>query len=181
MIFTPTPLAGSFVVEPNIFSDDRGWFARFFCKDEFLEIGHRGEWVQLNHTHTTKKATVRGIHFQTDPFSEIKLVKCIAGAVFDVIVDLRENSSTFLNWFAAELSANNKRMLYIPAGFAHGFQCLDDNCELIYHHSEFYRPGFEGGVRYDDPKIKIDWPLSVTVISQRDNSLPHLDESFKGI
>jgi dTDP-4-dehydrorhamnose 3,5-epimerase len=137
--------------------------------------------VQLNHSVTDKKGTIRGMHFQIEPFREIKMVKCIAGAVYDVIIDLRRDSSTFLKWFGAELSAKNKKMLYIPEGFAHGFQCLGDNCELIYHHSAFYIPGAEGGIRYDDLMIKIKWPLPVTLLSPRDATHPYLDENFKGI
>lgn len=181
MIFSPTPLTGSFIIEPKVFTDDRGWFARFYCKNDFKEIGHDKEWVQLNHSVTNKKGTVRGMHFQLDPFREIKMVKCIAGAVYDVIIDLRRDSSTFLKWFGVELSAGNKKMLYIPEGFAHGFQCLEADCELIYHHSEFYAPNSEGGIRYDDPMIKIKWPLPVTMLSPRDESHLPLDENFKGI
>lgn len=181
MIFNPTFLAGSFVIEPKVLADDRGWFARFYCKNEFKEIGHEKEWVQLNHSVTNKKGSIRGMHYQVQPFREIKMVKCIAGAVYDVIVDLRKNSPTFLKWFGTELSAKNRKMLYIPEGFAHGFQCLEDNCELIYHHSEFYSPNSEGGIRHDDPMINIDWPIPVTVISQRDQSHARLDENFKGI
>ena len=181
MIFRPTLLAGSFIIEPKVLKDDRGWFARFYCKNEFKEIGHEKEWVQLNHSVTNKKGSIRGMHYQVHPFREIKMVKCIAGTVYDVIVDLRKNSPTFLKWFGAELSAENRKMLYIPEGFAHGFQCLEDNCELIYHHSEFYVPDSEGGIRYNDPMISIEWPLPVTVISQRDQSHPLLDENFKGI
>jgi dTDP-4-dehydrorhamnose 3,5-epimerase len=181
MIFSPTPLAGSFVIEPNVLADDRGWFARFYCKNEFKEIGHEKEWVQLNHSVTNKKGSIRGMHYQVQPFREIKMVKCIVGAVYDVIIDLRRDSATFLKWFGAELSARNRKMLYIPEGFAHGFQCLEDNCELIYHHSEFYTPNSEGGIRYDDSLINIQWPLPVMVISQRDQSHPKLDENFKGI
>lgn len=181
MIFSPTLLAGSFIIEPKVLEDDRGWFARFYCKNEFKEIGHEKEWVQLNHSVTNKKGSIRGMHYQVHPFREIKMVKCIAGTVYDVIVDLRKSSPTFLKWFGAELSAKNRKMLYIPEGFAHGFQCLEDNCELIYHHSEFYVPDSEGGMRYNDPMISIEWPLPVTVISQRDQSHPLLDENFKGI
>ena len=181
MIFSPTLLAGSFIIEPKVLEDDRGWFARFYCKNEFKEIGHEKEWVQLNHSVTNKKGSIRGMHYQVHPFREIKMVKCIAGTVYDVIVDLRKSSPTFLKWFGAELSAKNRKMLYIPEGFAHGFQCLEDNCELIYHHSEFYVPDSEGGIRYNDPMISIEWPLPVTVISQRDQSHPLLDENFKGI
>jgi dTDP-4-dehydrorhamnose 3,5-epimerase len=181
MIFIPTSLTGSFIIEPNVFIDDRGWFARFYCKNDFKEIGHDKEWVQLNHSVTNKKGTIRGMHFQLYPFREVKMVKCIAGAVYDVIIDLRRDSSTFLKWFGVELSAKNKKMLYIPEGFAHGFQCMEDDCELIYHHSEFYTPNSEGGIRFDDPVIKINWPLSVSMLSPRDELHPHLDENFKGI
>lgn len=181
MIFSPTALAGSFVIDLKAFSDDRGWFARYYCKDEFRQIGHDAEWVQMNHSFSAKKGTVRGMHFQWAPHREIKLVRCIAGAVFDVIVDLRKNSPTFLQWFGTELSAENKRSLYIPEGFAHGFQCLEDDCELLYHHSAFYQPGAEAGIRYDDPAIGIGWPLPVTVISERDSSHPLLDKEFKGV
>ena len=181
MIFSPTFLAGSFVVEPKVLADDRGWFARFYCKNEFKEIGHEKEWVQLNHSVTSKTGSIRGMHYQVQPFREIKMVKCIAGAVYDVIIDLRKDSPTFLKWLGTELSAKNRKMLYIPEGFAHGFQCLEDNCELIYHHSEFYKPNSEGGIRHDDPMININWPLPVTVVSQRDQSHPRLDGNFKGI
>ena len=181
MTFTPTLLSGSYIIDPEVFSDDRGWFARFYCKNEFKEIGHEKEWVQLNHSVTNKKGTIRGMHFQMEPFREIKMVKCIAGAVYDVIIDLRKDSETFLKWTGVELSAGNKRMLYIPEGFAHGFQCLQDHCELIYHHSQFYSPGSEAGIRYDDPLVKIKWPVAVTVLSSRDAAHPYLDENFKGI
>lgn len=181
MIFTPTVLAGSFVIEPSVFEDDRGWFARFYCKNEFEAIGHKKEWVQLNHSFTKEKGTIRGMHYQLYPFREIKMVKCIAGAAYDVIIDLRKNSPTFLKWFGTELSAKNKRMLYIPEGFAHGFQCLQDNCELIYHHSEFYAPNSEAGVKYNDPMINISWPLPVANLSPRDESHAPLKENFKGI
>lgn len=181
MIFTQTFLKGSFIVEPTVLKDDRGWFTRFYCKNEFKEIGHEKEWVQLNHSFTHNKGSIRGMHYQVKPFREIKMVKCIAGAVYDVIVDLRQESSTFLKWFGTELSAKNRKMLYIPEGFAHGFQCIEDNCELIYHHSEFYTPSAEAGVRYNDPLIKIEWPLAGTNISPRDQSHPLLDENFKGV
>src|ERR1700712_4108490 len=154
MIFKETKLPGSYVVELEPFIDERGWFARYFCKDEFIKIGHEKEWLQMNHSTTNRKGALRGMHYQLPPFSEIKLVRCIAGTVFDVIVDLRKDSKTYLQWFGAELSAQNKKMMYIPEGFAHGFQCLSNNCELLYHHTEYYKPNVEGGIKYDDPKIK---------------------------
>lgn len=181
MIFTETILNGSYVIELNAFTDERGWFARTYCKNEFSAIGHHDEWVQMNHSFTKNKGTIRGMHFQLSPFSEIKLVRCIAGAVYDVVIDLRKNSATFLHWFGVELSAQNKKMIYIPAGFAHGFQALSNDCELIYHHSQFYTTGAEGGIKYNDPKMNINWPLAVTNISERDNQHNLLDENFKGI
>jgi dTDP-4-dehydrorhamnose 3,5-epimerase len=181
MIFNPTKLAGSFVIDLEPFSDDRGWFARTYCKKEFEQIDHTGEWVQLNHSFTALKGSLRGMHFQYPPHTEIKMVRCIAGAVYDVIIDVRQGSSTFLQWLGTELSAANKKMLYIPEGFAHGFQVLTDNCELIYHHTSFYTPGAEGAVRFDDKRVNIQWPLAVTDISQRDSQHPYLDDSFTGV
>jgi dTDP-4-dehydrorhamnose 3,5-epimerase len=181
MIFTPLSLAGSYLIDLEPFSDDRGWFARFYCEKEFQQIGHNKKWVQLNHSFTKTKGTIRGLHFQVPPYREIKMVRCIAGAVFDVIVDIRKGSATFLQWFGTELSAANKKMLYVPEGFAHGFQCLTDNCELIYHHTEFYVPNAEGGIRYNDPAVNITWPLPANMLSPRDAGHPLLDENFKGI
>lgn len=181
MIFNETPLKGSFVIDLSPVGDERGWFTRVFCKNEFKKIGHTAEWVQINHSYSQQKGTVRGMHFQKPPFSEIKLVRCIAGAVWDVIVDIRQGSPTFLQYFAQELSAGNKKMMYIPEGFAHGFQCLADDCELIYHHTSFYAPGSEGGIRFDDKRINIEWPIPVTVISERDQKHPLLETSYTGI
>jgi dTDP-4-dehydrorhamnose 3,5-epimerase len=181
MIFNVTPLSGAWLIDLELFSDSRGWFARYYCKNEFAQIGHTKEWVQLNHSVSYEKGTLRGMHFQHPPYREIKMVRCIAGAVFDVIVDLRRDSPTFLQWFGAELSAANRRMLYIPEGFAHGFQTLEANTELLYHHAEFYTPGAEGGYRYDDPAISISWPLPVAVISDRDSAHTPIDKNFKGI
>jgi dTDP-4-dehydrorhamnose 3,5-epimerase len=181
MIFTAAPLAGAFVIDLQPFSDERGWFARSYCKNEFGQIGHTAEWVQLNHSVSYEKGTLRGMHFQHPPFTEIKMVRCIAGAVYDVIVDLRKGSPTFLQWFGVELSEANKRMLYIPAGFAHGFQTLAGNTGLFYHHSNYYTPGSEGGLRYDDPSVGIRWPVPVSVLSERDKAHPLVDKNFKGI
>ena len=181
MKFTETQLKGSYVIDLNPFTDSRGWFARTYCKNEFLAIGHTKEWVQMNHSATFVKGSIRGMHYQLPPFSEIKLVRCISGKVFDVIVDLRAGSPTFLQWFGVELSAKNKKMLYIPEGFAHGFQTLTKDCELIYHHSAFYKPNVEGGLRFDDARIGIEWKLPVTEMSERDRGHVYLDEGFKGI
>jgi len=181
MKFTETPLKGSYVIDLEPFQDERGWFARTYCKKEFETIGHNQEWVQLNHSYTVKKGTIRGMHFQLPPYSEIKLVRCVSGSVYDVIIDLRKGSSTFLNFFGIELSSGNRKMLYIPEGFAHGFQTLADDCELIYHHSQFYLPGVEGGIKYNDPRLNIEWPLAVNSISSRDLSHTLLDDQFKGL
>lgn len=181
MKFTLTRLHGSYIIDLQPVSDRRGWLARTFCKNEFAEIGHTKEWVQMNHSFTNKKGTIRGMHYQLPPHREIKMIRCIAGAVLDIVIDLRKSSETFLNWISLELNPDNKKMIYIPEGFAHGFQALTDNCELLYHHSAFYTPRSEGGIRYDDPIVDIQWPLPVTDISERDLMHLLLNESFKGI
>lgn len=181
MIFTETILKGSYEITLTPLGDSRGWFARTYCKKEFEQIGHQQEWVQMNHSYSSKKGTVRGMHFQHKPFAEIKMLRCIAGSVYDVIIDLRKDSSTFLKWFGTELSAQNKKMLYIPAGFAHGFQTLTDDVELIYHHTEYYMPSAEAGLRYNDELINIAWPLEVSQVSERDTSHPVIDSTFKGL
>src|SRR6187431_3447176 len=150
MIFSPTPLSGSFSIDLNPFSDERGWFARYYCKNEFKEIGHDAEWVQMNHSFTKHVGSVRGMHYQEGEYKEIKLVRCIAGKVYDVIIDLRKESPTYLWHFGAELSAENLYAMYVPEGFAHGFQTLSDHSSLIYHHTAYYTPGIERGLRYDD-------------------------------
>lgn len=181
MIFKSTALEGLFIVELTPMSDERGWFARTYCKKEFEKIGIKKEWVQFNHSFTSKKGTLRGMHFQLPPNSEAKLIRCISGAVYDVALDLRKDSPTFLKWFGVELSAENKKMILIPEGFAHGFQTLADGSELIYHHSEFYTPDSEGAVRYDDPRVNIHWPLEVLNISEKDSKRLYLTADFKGI
>ncbi len=181
MIFTPTPLKGSYLIDPSPRGDNRGWFMRTFCAKEFEQIGHTKPWVQMNHSFTAEAGTIRGMHYQLPPHSEIKLVRCIAGAVFDVVIDVRKESPTFLRWFGAELSAENKKMMYIPEGFAHGFQTLTGNCELIYCHSEFYLPEAEGGLRYDDPELDIQWMAEAKNISERDQQHPLITKKFTGI
>jgi len=173
MTFDPTPLSGSHIVTPMPRIDNRGWFMRSFCKQEFMKIGHTKEWVQMNHSYTSKKGTIRGMHFQLPPYQETKLVRCITGSMYDVIIDLRESSPTYLQWYGIELSAQNRLMIYIPEGFAHGFQTLTDDVEFLYHHTQFYQPGYESGILYNESKIKIQWPLPVAEISERDlNHLP---------
>jgi dTDP-4-dehydrorhamnose 3,5-epimerase len=168
MKFKPTIIAGVYEIEMEPFTDKRGWFGRFYCKNEFAEIGHDKEWVQMNHSFTKEKGALRGMHFQKAPYAEIKMVRCISGCVYDVVVDLRKDSETFLKWVGVELSAAKKNMIYIPVGCAHGFQTLSANCELIYLHSDFYNSSAESGVKYDDPAIGIKWPLEVQQVSERD-------------
>ena len=181
MIINETSLKGSFVLKLEPIEDERGWFARTYCKNDFLSLGYDKEWVQMNHSFTKQMGTIRGMHYQRPPYGEIKLVRCIAGSVYDVIIDLRSDSKTFLQYFGIELSASNKKMIYIPEGFAHGFQTLSNDAELVYHHSQFYLPGVEAGVKYNEPAIKIKWPLEITSISDRDNSHPLIDANFKGL
>jgi dTDP-4-dehydrorhamnose 3,5-epimerase len=181
MIFHPTFINDLYVIELELFKDQRGWFARTFCKEEFKKIGHHKEWVQMNHSFTNQMGAMRGMHFQLPPYTETKLVRCISGSVYDVALDLRKDSPTFLKWFGTEISAENKKMILIPDGFAHGFQALTNNCELIYHHTNFYTPEAEGGIRYNDPLIGIKWPLEVSDISEKDSKYVFLKEDFKGI
>jgi dTDP-4-dehydrorhamnose 3,5-epimerase len=181
MIFSETKLKGAFVIEPEPFTDERGLFARVYCAEEFKAIGHHKPFVQINHSVNTHKATFRGLHYQLPPFSEIKLIRCVAGKVFDVIVDIRKGSQTFLQHFTVELSAKNMKMLYVPEGFAHGFITLEDNTQLIYHHTSFYKPGFEAGIGYNDPRLEIKLPVEPLVITEKDKSYPLINSSFTGI
>jgi dTDP-4-dehydrorhamnose 3,5-epimerase len=181
MIFKETILKGSYEIDLTPHGDSRGWFARTYCAKEFAQIGHELPWVQLNHSYTSQKGTLRGMHYQNPPFAEVKMLRCIAGAIYDVIIDLRKDSDTFLQWFGIHLSAENKKMLYIPKGFAHGFQTMENNTELIYHHTEFYTPEAEAGIKYDDPLINIKWPLPVTELSDRDAGHALIESTFKGI
>lgn len=174
MKFVPTTLEGLLVVEPEPRRDERGFLARTYCEKEFAAQGLNTRWVQQNHARTLGLGSVRGMHWQAEPLPEIKLVRCLAGRVLDVVVDVRPGSPTFGKWHAEELSGENMRALYIPAGFAHGFQCLEDVCELFYLMSEFYVPEMACGLRCDDPEIRIAWPLSVISLSPRDAALPSL-------
>jgi len=181
MKFTETKLRGAFIITPDLIEDDRGFFARTFCRSEFEEHRLNSDIVQCNISFNKNKGTLRGMHYQAKPHAEVKLVRCSAGAIYDVIVDLRPESSTFKQWFAMELSAENYKMLYIPEGFAHGFQTLTGTAEIIYHHSEFYSPDSARGLRFDDPALGIAWPLPVSMVSIRDQSYPIIDKHFKGI
>jgi dTDP-4-dehydrorhamnose 3,5-epimerase len=181
MIFKSLPFQGAYIIEPEVYRDERGKFYRFYSEDEFSQIEHTKHWIQINHSYTKEKGTLRGLHYQLPPHAEIKMVKCIAGKILDVIIDLRNGSSTFLQWTGVEISAENRLMLYIPEGFAHGFQTLTDDCELIYHHTASYIKDAEGGIRWDDPLVKIKWPLPPLYISERDQHHPLITRQFQGI
>lgn len=172
MKFTETPLAGAFVVDLERRGDERGFFARMFCAREFREHGLDDTLVQGNLSLSAKKGTLRGMHFQHAPAAETKFVRCTRGALYDVIVDLRPDSATFKQHYGVELSADNRRQLYVPRGFAHGFLTLTDDTEAAYLVSEYYTPGAEGGVRWNDPAFGIRWPGEVTVMSPKDEAWP---------
>lgn len=170
MIFRPLALEGVYCIELTPRGDERGQFTRLLCMNELAAIGHGKSVVQANHSLTQSAGAIRGMHFQCPPKAEIKMVTCLRGSVFDVVIDVRSGSRTFLGWQGIELSKDNHHMIYIPAGFAHGFQALEDECELLYFHTEYYSPDFEDGIRYDDEAVKVAWPLPVTNVSQRDLS-----------
>lgn len=175
MRFVAVPIAGAFVVESEPLDDDRGSFARSFCQREFKKNGLDAVVAQCNISFNRYRGTLRGLHFQIKPHEEAKLVRCTRGAVWDVIVDLREESVTKHRWFAIELTAENRRALYIPRGFAHGFQTLVDDTEIFYQMSEFYHPEFSRGLRWNDPGLGITWPDMSPILSPRDASYPLLE------
>lgn len=170
MKFLPTPLSGAYVIELEPIEDERGFFARSFCQNEFREHGLDPVVAQCNVSFNRKRGTLRGLHYQAEPHAEAKLVRCTRGAIWDVIVDLREDSSTARKWHAIELTADNRRALYIPPGLAHGFQTLEDDSEVLYQMSEYFHPESARGVRWDDPVLAIDWPLPNPVLSRKDQS-----------
>ncbi len=181
MIFQTTPILGLFVVETTSLQDHRGSFARLFCAKEFEEAGICLPLAQMNTSITLQKGALRGMHYQNQPHAEIKLVRCLRGACYDVAIDLRAGSPTFLHYFSVELTAENGRALYIPQGFAHGFQALKENTQLLYMHSTYYTQEAEAAVHYADPKVNIAWPLPVKDVSERDASHLFLPQEFRGI
>lgn len=176
MRFTSTNLEGVHIVELDRLTDDRGFFARVWCPREFEQQGLNPHVAQSNIGYSERRGTLRGMHYQIAPHEEAKLVRCTRGAVYDVAVDLRPESPTYLEWFGVELNANNARMLYVPPGCAHGYLTLADGTELFYQTSEFYERAAARGVRYDDPAFGIDWPVEIRVISEQDRSWPLMDE-----
>ncbi len=176
-----TPLAGLCVVKRERHEDERGFFSRVFCAEDLMALGWTNPVMQINHTLTREQGTLRGMHFQHPPHAETKLVSCLQGEVWDVAIDLRADSPTFLRWHAERLSAENDCALLIPRGFAHGFQTLAPNCELLYIHDAFYSTASEGGIHPLDPRVDIEWPLPVSVLSERDRTRPMLTKIFGGI
>jgi len=175
MIFTETKLRGAYVIEPEKLEDERGFFARTWSADEFSAKRLNSPLVQCNTSWNKRKGTVRGMHFQDPPHQEAKLVRCTAGALYDVVVDLRRESPTWGQWFGIELSRENLRMIFVPEGFAHGYQTLVDDTDVFYQVSTYYHAESARGVRWDDPTLAIEWPLPISVISQRDRMLPLID------
>jgi dTDP-4-dehydrorhamnose 3,5-epimerase len=176
VIFTETKLEGAFVIDLTRKEDDRGFFARAFCQHEFEDYGLEPVIAQANIAFNRRRGTMRGMHFQFPPATETKLVRCTRGAILDIIVDLRPESPTYLDHVAVELSADNHRALYVPGRFAHGYQVLEDVTETSYQVGEFYAPGHEGGLRYDDPGLGLSWPLPVSEISEKDRAWPLLSK-----
>jgi len=182
MKFVSTQLEGLKLIIPEINSDERGFFFRSFCKKTFTNAGIKNiEFVQLNHSFNKEKGIFRGLHYQHSLAAEEKLVRCISGAIYDIVVDIRKESPTFLKWQGFEIDDLNHNMLFIPKGFAHGFITLVPNTILSYHHTEYYQPGFEGGLSVFDPKLSINLPLEIAVISKRDKQHPFINEDFSGI
>jgi len=172
MRYTEAKIKGVYVIELDFKIDERGYFARIFCKEELIKIGIDFNIVQINRSLTRQKGTIRGMHFQKEPKAEDKIIQCLKGAVYDVVVDLRKDSLTYGEWIAVELSEENKKMFFVPKGFAHGFQTLTDNCEMQYFMSEFYFPEHESGVRWNDPFFNIVWPIKNPILSEKDKNWP---------
>lgn len=176
MIFTETKLQGAFILDIEKREDDRGFFGRAYCQKEFEAHGLPGPLVQTNVSLSLNAGTLRGMHYQFNPYEEGKLVRCVRGSLYDVIIDLRPESPTYKQWIGVELTQDNYRMLFVPERFAHGFITLTDNVEATYQVSQFYAPGSESGIRYNDPQFAIEWPREVTIITDKDNSWPDYTE-----
>jgi len=175
VIFQKTRLQGAYIIEPERLDDERGFFARTYCDREFKKHGITFECVQSNISFNKRKGTLRGMHYELIPHAAAKLVRCTMGAIYDVIVDLRSGSPTYAQWVAAELTADSRKMLFVPEGFAHGFQSLVDNTEIAYLMSAAYVAGSSAGIHWNDPKLGIEWPLAEPIMNARDRALPRLD------
>lgn len=176
-----TPLSGLYVIERNKIEDERGYLSRLFCMTELKSVGWDEPIEQVNFALTSKSGTIRGFHYQQTPHSEMKLVTCIRGEVWDVAIDLRPNSPTYLRWHGEVLSSNNLRALFIPKGFAHGFQTLSDDVQLLYCHSAAYEASADRGINPLDPNLAVNWPLSIINMSDKDRNHPYVDSSFQGV
>jgi dTDP-4-dehydrorhamnose 3,5-epimerase len=179
--FIDTPITGLMVIQRNPIEDARGFLSRLYSGEEFSHAGVSKPIIQINHSYTRMKGAVRGLHYQKPPFSETKIVNCLKGEIFDVAVDLRKDSPTFLHWYGEKLSAYNNRSLLIPEGFAHGFQALSENCELIYFHTAKYEQGAEAGLNVADTVLGINWPLPITELSDKDRLYPVVHPDFEGV
>lgn len=178
----PLSIEGAYAIHLPYIEDERGSFQRLYSNDQFSDICGKKAIANINSSRTIQKGTIRGLHFQHPPFTEVKIVKCLRGSVWDVVVDVRKNSPTFLQWESIKLSQNNHKMVFIPEGVAHGFQSLEDNCELLYLHTAVYSKESEDGLRFDDPVLNINWPLPIKVVSARDKSHELIiPEKFKGV
>lgn len=178
MIFSPTGIPGAWLIDLDTIGDERGFFARAFCRTAFAEHGLEPAVAQINNAVSARRGTLRGLHYQLPPSAEAKTVRVIRGAIHDVVLDLRPRSETFGRWYGAELSASNRRMMHVPAGCAHGLLTLDDDCEVLYLASAAYAPDLERGVRWDDPRFGIAWPFEPSVLSPKDASWPSFDEAW---
>lgn len=172
MIFNKTKLDGVYIIEPELKIDERGYFSRIFCEKEMTKNGINFKIVQISHSLSKKRGLIRGMHFQKNPKAEDRIVQCLRGAIYDVVVDLRKNSATYGRWVAEGLNEQNKKMFLIPKGFAHGFQSLTDSCEVQYFMSEFYSPEHSLGVRWNDPFLNIEWPIENPILSEKDKNWP---------
>ena len=179
MIFSETKLSGAYVVEIEKIEDQRGFFVRTFDKKEFSKKGLDSEFVQSSISQNKKKGTIRGMHYQGKPYEENKIVRCTKGSIFDVIIDLRSNSKTYKEWFSIELNADNYKILYIPKGFAHGFQTLENNTEVYYEITEVYDKKSSRGIRWNDPTFNINWPLDISLISEKDNNFSFFNNAYQ--
>jgi dTDP-4-dehydrorhamnose 3,5-epimerase len=176
-----TSLAGLQIIDRLPIKDDRGWLERIYCQDSIGELANGKTIRQITKTLTVKKGTVRGLHFQKPPYAEIKIISCLKGKIWDVVVDLRKNSPTFLNYFAVELSEDQHQSLLVPEGFAHGFQSLTNNCQIIYFNTSNHNPDAEGGINALDPRLSIQWPLEIILRSTRDTNRQFIEENFDGL
>jgi dTDP-4-dehydrorhamnose 3,5-epimerase len=172
MIFTETKLKGAFIIDVKRLEDERGFFGRAWCKREFEQHGLNSNAVQANVSYNKVKGTLRGMHFQVAPYAEAKIIRCTSGALYDVIIDIRPESPTYKQWIGVELTEESMRMLYVPEGFAHGFVTLKDHTSAHYLVTQYYTPGSESGIRYDDPEFDIAWPIKPTVVSEKDRAIP---------